>query len=380
MKYFNCHAHIFNMHYVPDNFLSFQLSARVASAGHWVLNKRWLAKGLMFLIKPFLKPTGKKTIAFLKIGLLKSQDLVFREMLNQYPKSDDVRFIILPLNFKYMGAGNLDIPYEQQLLDLFEVKKRYPEKCFPFVAIDPRMGSSEENAAFVARYIEKGFSGIKLYPAMGFYPFDHRLDATYKFATENGIPILTHCSKGGINYCSTKDMESMVSPTDINGKTYSFLYNPKTKLGEYCDPLNAPDQWEVILKKYPTLKVCIAHLGMDSSTNFKNFALPNKPGFDWYLKLRQLMATYENVYADISYSLAYDPFYPWFLSEYANMTPSEKERIMFGTDYFMTVQEVNGDENQLISNAVLQLGPALFKTLAYDNVVKYLKTSTASYS
>jgi predicted TIM-barrel fold metal-dependent hydrolase len=379
MKYFNCHAHVFNMQYVPDNFLSFQLNARVASAGHWVLNKRWLAKGLMFLIKPFLKANGKKTIAFLKIGLLKSQDLVFQEMLNQYPKSDDVRFIILPLNFKYMGAGNLDIPYEQQLLDLFEVKKRYPEKCFPFVAIDPRMGSSDENAAFVARYIEKGFSGIKLYPAMGFYPFDYRLDKTYAMAAENRTPILTHCSKGGINYCSTKEMDSMVSPTDINGTTYAFPYDPKMKLGEYCDPLNSPYQWEVILKKYPALKVCIAHLGMDSSTNFNNFSDPNKPDFDWYKKLRALMDTYENVYADISYSLAYDPFYPWFLKEYANMKDSVKKRIMFGTDYFMTVQEVNGDENQLITNAAQKLGPALFKTLACDNVVNYLNSKTATY-
>jgi predicted TIM-barrel fold metal-dependent hydrolase len=368
------------MHYVPDNFLSFQLNDRVASAAHWILNKRALAKGLMFLLKPFLKPTGKKTIAFLKIGLLKSQDLVFEEMLNQYPKSDDVRFIILPLNFKYMGAGKLDVPYEQQLLDLFEVKKRYPEKCFPFVAVDPRMGSSEENAAFIARYIEKGFSGIKLYPAMGFYPFDQRLDKTYEIAAKKNIPILTHCSKGGINYCSTTEMESMTSPVDINGTRYDFPYNPKIKLGEYCDTLNSPYQWEVILKKYPMLKVCIAHLGMDSSTNFKNFGDATKKDFEWYNKIRMLMKSYDNVYADISYSLAYDPFYPWFLKEYSQMAPAVQDRVLFGTDYFMTVQEVNGDENQLYKTAFEKLGPVLFHKLADDNVVRYLNSDVSTYA
>jgi len=53
------------------------------------------------------------------------------------------------------------------LEDLFELKLKYPSQCFPFVAIDPRSGTAIENRDFVKRYMDRGFSGIKLYPALG---------------------------------------------------------------------------------------------------------------------------------------------------------------------------------------------------------------------
>ena len=83
MKYFNCHAHVFNNHYVPENFLRVQLNPRLANAAHWVLNTRYLSTALLWVLKKFIrKGTAAKMVAFLAIGLKKTQDMVFEDLLS----------------------------------------------------------------------------------------------------------------------------------------------------------------------------------------------------------------------------------------------------------------------------------------------------------
>ena len=40
----------------------------------------------------------------------------------------------------------------------------------------------------------KMFDGIKIYPALGYYPFDKDLISSYEFAQEYEIPITAHCN------------------------------------------------------------------------------------------------------------------------------------------------------------------------------------------
>jgi predicted TIM-barrel fold metal-dependent hydrolase len=341
---------------------------------------KFLAMVLMWTLKKFPGPKVKKTAAFLTIGLKKTQDMVFEELLSQYPDSDEARFIVLPLNFEFMGAGPMTIPYRQQLIDLFEVKKRYPKQCYPFVAIDPRMGSGASNRDFVKEFIEMGFSGIKLYPAMGFYPYDIRLKDVYEYAEKYEIPIMTHCSKGGINYSAQDGLESMETPTDLEGKLRTNPRLGKKNLGEYCDILNSPDQFELPLKLFPNLKVCIAHMGIDDGTNFKNFNNQATDDFKWYNKILDLMDRYEKVYMDMSYSLAYKPFYAWFDTEYKRFDDNIRDRILFGTDFFMTVQEEFGNDKVLFKKALDELGLERFQKLAHPNVVRYLNSRISTYS
>lgn len=380
MRYFNCHTHTFNMQYVPDGFLGYRMNMRVAKMVNAVMRTGWGAKAIMKTIRPFLGPQGKKTLAFLSIGLKKTQDMVFEELIAKYPKDDDTRFIILPLNFQYMGVGELHISYQQQLADLFEVKKKYPNKCFPFVSVDARMGNSEYNKGFVKTYIEKGFSGIKLYPSMGYFPFDERMYGVYQYAQTEQIPIMTHCSAGGINYGSSENIYSIENPLPfykIPGKQYQFPLGDK-KLGDYCDAMVSPEHYEEVFHEFPNLKLCFAHMGIDGDVNFRS-STQNGVGLSWYQYIMNMMLTYPNIYMDISYTLSYDGFYQWFIQEYDKMPQHVQDRIMFGTDFFMTVQELQGDDNIIYQNAVKELGSSLFLKLADENVLRYLNSNIQTY-
>ncbi|OFX17730.1 MAG: hypothetical protein A2033_04235 [Bacteroidetes bacterium GWA2_31_9] len=135
---------------------------------------------------------------------LKTQEEVFRNLKSFYPK--DTKFVVLSMDMEHMAAGNPKISFEKQLEDLADLKKKYGNIIFPFVCADPRNLSLTQT---VKKYItQHHFQGIKLYPALGFYPFDIRLHEVYKFAIENNIPIITHCCKGVIyNRAEIKEVE-----------------------------------------------------------------------------------------------------------------------------------------------------------------------------
>ena len=58
---------------------------------------------------------------------------------------------------------------------------------------------------WLKRYLEPNddstrFSGFKIYPALGYYPFDIELLPMWKYAVDHQIPIMTHCTIGTIFY------------------------------------------------------------------------------------------------------------------------------------------------------------------------------------
>ena len=62
--------------------------------------------------------------------------------------------------------------------------------------------------SFIKTYIEeKNFNGFKVYPALGYYPFDKNLLVLWKYAADNQIPIMTHCIKGTIFFRGRKEKE-----------------------------------------------------------------------------------------------------------------------------------------------------------------------------
>lgn len=196
---------------------------------------------LFFLLKSmwnFLRVLpDKKTLQFLaryvNIGryayYLRSND-IFTRLRSQYEPGTG--FVILPMDMTYMEAGTLkaDGCYERQMEALAAIKNgAFGDFMFPFVFADPRRdsaagkpnwswepgkdGSGAENGSvvpgdcFIRDCFSAGFRGIKIYPALGYYPFDARLLALWKYAADNGIPIITHCIRGTIFYRGAKKKE-----------------------------------------------------------------------------------------------------------------------------------------------------------------------------
>lgn len=184
----------------------------------------FVAKSLVKFVK---KLPGKQTASLLERYLLmakyakyKQQTDIFNKLEKQYPKG--TKMVVLPMDMKYMGAGKLKSSYYDQMAELEKVKQNNPDTCIPFVFVDPRRISEDGKAffdytfnegkvdlakgCFVQQYLEdKGFGGIKIYPALGYYPFDERLLPLWKYAADNQIPIMTHCIIGTIFYRGTKE-------------------------------------------------------------------------------------------------------------------------------------------------------------------------------
>jgi predicted TIM-barrel fold metal-dependent hydrolase len=367
--YYNSHIHVFNFRNTPEDFLSIKIPLGIAKIANAILNKPFLAKILFATLKPFVGANGNKMLAFLKIGLKKTPEIIFEDLITLYPNQDDVKFIILPLDFSFMNAGLMDkVTYVQQLEELFSLKLKYPTKAFPFVAIDPRSDSSANNMQFVKSYIVRGFSGIKLYPALGYFGYHPDLFDTYSYAEKNCIPILTHCSKGGVNMLGKDAPSYLINPECFNklpDRNYNF---PQTgKMEDFCDYMNNPENFDEVLAKFPKLKICFAHLGIDAKNKFKVGST-----LSWYKKILDLMAKYPNVYTDVSYTVAYKDFIKWFVSEYETYSDSIKNRILYGTDFFMTLQEDNGNDDEILSATQQGLGNTVFMKLAFENVERFL--------
>lgn len=140
----------------------------------------------------------------------------------------------------------------------------------------------------------------------------------------------------------------------------------------------SPEHYEEVFHEFPNLKLCFAHMGIDGDVNFRS-STQNGVGLSWYQYIMNMMLTYPNIYMDISYTLSYDGFYQWFIQEYNKMPQHVQDRIMFGTDFFMTVQELQGDDNIIYQNAVKELGSLLFLKLADENVLRYLNSNVQTY-
>ena len=367
--YYNAHIHVFNFRNTPKNFLSVKVPAGIVKIVNAILSKPVLAKFFLKLLSPFVGANGRKMLAFIKIGLKKTPEVIFDDLLQLYPQHDDVGFIILPLDFSYMNAGPMDkVSYEQQLEELFALKLKYPTKVFPFVAIDPRSDTAMNNLKFIQRYMQRGFSGIKLYPALGYFGYHPGLLHVYEYAADKHIPLLTHCSSGGINMAGDDAPAYLINPECFNklpGRTYHFQQTGEMK--DFCDYMNNPDNFEEVLHQFPTLKICFAHFGIDAKSQFAA-----GPGLAWYDKILNLMSRYENVYTDISYTAAYSKFLEWFMNAYQNYPAKVQERILYGTDFFMTLQEDNGQDNELLKTIRSGLGESLFLKLAKENVERFL--------
>lgn len=230
------------------------LAGKVDRAGNWLRERsilltdlHWLSDvAFVLLILLFFKP-GRNIIMFalrqlwkvfgavfgkesrnlaqryIQIGRYaryKEQSGIFSKLSGQYPT--DTRFVLLPMDMEYMAAGSLRSGYtlEYQMEELAGLKKRYPDKVYPFVFADPRRmakstayfdcdaseGKVVLKDCLIKRWLEdENFSGIKIYPALGYYPFDVHLLLLWKYAADRQVPIITHCIRGTIFYRGIKD-------------------------------------------------------------------------------------------------------------------------------------------------------------------------------
>ncbi len=360
IKIINCHTHIFTRNCVPDNFVPFW----VRSLGT-LLESRKTSGGLSKLVSFF----GKKDLAliikkyhyFLTIGDLKSQLEIFKLLQGFYPEG--TKLCVLSMDMEYMMAGAVKQPFKAQLDELAVIKRdpAYKEIILPFIFAHPER---PDIFSLIQKYIEEeNFAGIKLYPPLGYYPFDERLNQVYAYAQSNNIPITTHCSRGGIFYKGKITDEMRKHP--ITGKI-----NKARKNKYFTDIFTDPDNYEYVLQKYPNLKINLAHFGgADEWDKYLQNTIDEDGELSWFVKVRELVRKYPNVYADISYTGYKTDLSP--LLKITLQNEAIKNKILFGSDYYMVEQEVS--EREFSINLRASIGEENYGLIAGTNPFEFFK-------
>lgn len=163
------------------------------------------------------------------------------------------------------------------------------------------------------------FSGIKVYPPLGFDPWPEekeerkKVELIYEFSMKKRIPITTHCSNGGYRIIDTREAELYTSPA----------------------------RWEMVLKRYPQLKLNFGHMG-NQETKREN---------RWGKEIISLMTKYENVYGDFSCRGFNNEYYGSLKMMIDEVDSENRERvkrhILFGSDFTINLLWMNSYSNYL---------------------------------
>jgi len=205
-----------------------------------------------------------------------------------------------------------------------------PPRGLPAMARAPAVPSAASSALELVRYaIEAGgFLGVKLYPPVGFAPWDNvhlrgdlpfaagldrALDGLYGYCESREVPILTHAG-------------------------------PSNEYALGLRELVAPARWSPVLARHPTLRLNFGHFGHDYGV-----AVERPPGGlreGWIYQAAALIDRYPNVYADLSNSpLVYDAAYgerlSRLLAEVIARYPKVRLRIMYGSDWWLSGLDPN---------------------------------------
>jgi predicted TIM-barrel fold metal-dependent hydrolase len=383
-----------------------------------------------------------------RFAYYKEQNAIFKRLTKQYPKNTE--FVVLPMDMEFMDAGKVKPSgnYQTQMEKLKKIKQKNPNTIHPFVFVDPRRehvgyadffkwknnnGEVILEDCFVKDYIEKAnFAGFKIYPALGYFPFDEKLLPLWKYAADNNLPIMTHCIRGTIFYRGNKKKEWYYHPIIKDAKVpneymllpksqnieysldfthplnYLCLLNPFL-LKEWIKKCNKPELFELFGYSETTdtlttdlskLKICLGHYGGEDEwkkflesdrdnyshkisdhsdgIEFLNLKNPNLSygglmdiwkNADWYTIISSLMMQYPNVYADLSYIIHEQDIIPLLKQTLNN--PALKEKVLFGTDFY--VVRNHNSEKDLLARTMANLSTEEFDQIARENPINYLK-------
>jgi len=351
--YFNTHIHTFLHVDVPVKFLPLGLVRLLATKA----GSQALAKALNN-INPFSSDDlFDRYVKFFNTSKLGSQEAIFDQCRQYYP--EDTSFVVLPMDMAFMGAGKVKRPYEEQLDELTDLAKKIPQ-IIPFMHIDPRRPGITE---MFKRYVEeKGVRGVKLYPPLGYFPYDEGLYPIYDYCNRNNLPVISHCSPHNLVHYrgSRKKIEALLAksrkPIDTSGKKDKDLFP------YFAHPAN----YKYVMKDFSKLRICVAHFG--SGEYWKQWLEEPSAEDNWFRIIRDMIRKYDNFYTDVSFTLNSGEYFS--LLKVLMYDEKINRKILFGSDYYMV--QTKTDERRFGIDLRAFLGNDYFKMISEKNPRRFL--------
>lgn len=430
-RFYNCHAHCFTYDHVPEYFLSRWVAIS------WLLHRRWLRniihkapvtgkfsfglRVLLFFLRYLLglkKSMAIRYLNFIRYGDRSSQEKVIKSMQAYYPK--DTGLVMLTMDMHYMGAGRPRTRFKKQLTELEGIQRNpsWKNKVYPFIFCDPRrlqplhqrevaIGLDFTGSEFLSKletYLTDGiYRGIKIYPALGYYPFDKRMKPVYDFALQHNLPVLTHCTIGAVHFKYRLGEEERHHPflnttlPECKPAVFQKYFTHPLNFECLLNPDILKQDWGADAPDYTNLKICLGHWGdcddwhnyLDNAwleTDFRkrkskwcSLELDNwiinddktYKNFSWFTIICDLIRKYPNVYADISYTLNDITLLP-LLKMILEADDKIRERVLFGTDFYLVSKAVS--ERAFAIQVRAALGLELFEQIAVTNAERFLSS------
>jgi predicted TIM-barrel fold metal-dependent hydrolase len=238
------------------------------------------------------------------------------------------------------GVGGSAQTTLAQQIELFELLSRASMmglipgaeklRIHPFVGFDPKRalddGSTLEKVQDAV--IKQGFVGVKVYPEMGWSPFQNTaanagsperaqalneiLDEFFGWCADNEVPVTAHCNHSNF--------------PDPNSEAANF---------------GSPDEWLHVLEAHRTLRLNLGHFGGAHDT---------PQAYDWTWTIANALARYGALYADVGCQRVDDAALMqvhFQVLEKIAETTSMTDRLMFGTDWYM--EAINPDANAFLT-------------------------------
>jgi predicted TIM-barrel fold metal-dependent hydrolase len=181
-----------------------------------------------------------------------------------------------------------------------------------------------------------------MYTALGYRPDDPKLPHLkdfYSRCEREDIPVTCHCSPGGMTAHDFKlyygKEKKGVQASDSEKEQYFY------------DEFISPFAWRRVLEKHPKLRLCLAHFcgetfwGRKGGKYWAGDALSRAEKDNWVACLLEIIGSgqYPNVYVDLSYFIFDDYVRMQFTEALVYDSDRIKERLMFGTDWYMIARE-----------------------------------------
>ena len=352
---FDVHTHIFNREYIPNKFFEIRIP--------YLVNTDFLEYVDDIFTQLDEVPEGEDLLnyaLFIDFATRHSMENIAQYLINNSPRN--TIFIVIALDLFQSIEGKVQKDYLKQLEDTARIRDKYPDLVLPFFEVNPT--NPEIDRIIEKAFLEYGFFGIKVYPSLGYMPSHPKLMQLYELCEEWNVPIITHCATHNLH--TTRTFIPLEYYTiDENGRP---LLKSQKKMflfrNQYVNFFNRPQNWEVVLKSFPRLRVNFSHLGGEDDWD-------GRPRTDrnWSFRVFDFMERYDNVFADTSYVFYLDTFVELLTTNLFRNKLLGK-RILFGTDFYMIMEK--GKYKNLRSKFVLNLGSEIMDSISVKNPIKFL--------
>jgi predicted TIM-barrel fold metal-dependent hydrolase len=256
---------------------------------------------------------------------------------------------------------NMFVAWQMQLKHISLSSVKQPWQIMPLLHYEPRRwakGGTDYQSLPATKSQAGMFLGMKMYPPLGYKPSDwdriKGLAEYYSYCEANEIPVMTHCSPEGMfsherpqflhNDIRTNhagEYEALKAAYDKEQKQKRY----KQSWEDFYFSFNyvSPSAWEPVLRRFPKLRLCLAHFGSDDAgfsgwgKNAKKLAKYGE-GYGvepWEKTILRLVQEYDNCYVDISFFFVKENLARLKEIFAKDRDNKIKDKILYGTDWYM---------------------------------------------